>query len=412
MLRVNALLLLLTASAPAFGQSQPRYVASRDVVLAFGGRENVDRVEAWVTEDEGKAWVAADVERLDDGSVRYSAEHDGRFGFYLVLENGAGRSAGPPGSGDAPHISVIVDTAPPTLQIRRARTNSGSATPAIELRLTLIEENLGTGGLRLFHRAGRGNVWSDGGVLQVPARAGDAAEAVVSWMLPGGVAERLDLMLTCTDRAGNSVREEILGVRTSRTVAVDQKDVSEATRALASRPSVGTAATSAPSGTRDSATRANGDPARAEQMRTLAARFLTEGRMDLAAARFSDALAELPNDPQLLTEYGTALVRSNRLEDARQRFEAALATAPKNAAALEGLALVAMGQQRLTDARETLKRLLEIDGGAGRVWLRYGDVEYRMGNRTAAIEAWTKAAGTPDAQLQATVRERLKTLQR
>jgi hypothetical protein len=408
MLRVNALLLLLIASMPAFGQAQPRYVASRDVLLAFGGGENVDRVEGWVTEDDGKAWAPAEVERVGDGQVRYSALRDGRYGFYLLLENEAGRSAEPPLPGDKPHISVIVDTAPPTLQIRRAKAKSGAAPPAVELRLTLLEENLGPGGLRLFYRAGRSQGWTDGGALHVPARTADAAEAVVSWPTTAGIAERLDLMLTCTDRAGNAARDEILAVRT---VAADHRDSDDAPRSSASRPGRGEIATSAPSPLQETRSPATGDLARAEQMRALAARFLAEGRTDLASARFSDALAESPNDPQLLTEYGTALVRSNRLDDARQRFEAALSAAPKNTAALEGLALVAMGQQRLTDARENLKRLLEIDSGAGRVWLRYGDVEYRMGNRTAAIEAWTKAGGTTDAQLQATARDRLKTLQ-
>lgn len=398
---------LIFATPPAVGQGQPRCIASRDVVLAFGEADGVSRVEAWVTADDGQRWTPVDAAHVSNGALRYTAESDGRLGFYLVLENDAGRSAAPPEPGDSPHISVIVDTAPPTIQVRRWSVRSGADAALIDLRLTLIEENLGAGGLRLFYRTAAGEAWSDGGTLTVPQRPDNAAEALVSWPVPPNSADKLDLLLVGTDRAGNSAREELLGVRST------VRHAATPARLPTSQPTVATPAPSTQRNVREANSNSTGDLSRAEQMRTLASRFLAEGRMDLAAARFSDALAEAPNDPQLLTEYGAALVRSNRLDDARQRFESALAAAPKNTAALEGLALVALGQQRLPDARDSLRRALEIDGGAGRVWLRYGDVEYRMGNQTAAFDAWKKAgAATGDAQLQATVRERLKSLQR
>ena len=394
------------------GQTEPRYVGSRQVVLSFGSGQSIDRVQTWVSTADGRAWSPAACERVGDGAVSYLAESEGRYGFYLVLENQAGRSAEPPVAGVVPHIVVIVDTAPPTLQIRHAKAAGSGAEAGIDFRLTLIEENLGPSGLRLFYRAGPDESWIDGGPLLVPARSPDVAEARVYWPRPArvAVAERIDILLVCTDRAGNTAREEIRGVLTTAPSAAGNKSATQSPDMSAlDRPRSSDSALPAPA--ESSSTKA-GNISRAEEMRALAARFVSEGRYDLAAARFSDALAAGPNDPQVLTEFGAALVRSNRLEEARTRFESALSAAPRNTAALEGLALVALGQRRLPDARDNLKRALEIDRGAGRVWLRYGDVEYRLGNQAAAFDAWKTAGAIGDPQLQSTVRERLKSLQR
>ncbi|MBI5864198.1 MAG: tetratricopeptide repeat protein [Planctomycetes bacterium] len=153
---------------------------------------------------------------------------------------------------------------------------------------------------------------------------------------------------------------------------------------------------------------------RATQARAAAARFLAEGKFDLASARYEEALQAAPADAGLLAEVGSALFRANRLGDARKRFESSLQLDSRNTAAMEGMALVAAGEQRFTDARDQLRKLLDVDPKAGRIWLRYGDLEYRLGNRIEAFDAWDRvlAVSPMEPQIQASARDRLTTLRR
>lgn len=409
-------LVLCAACAPspatAFGQAAPRYVASREVILSVGGEaEAGDHIELWQQRSPAKSWEKAQFERRDAGSVLFKSELDGRFGIYFVLENDAGASGPPPSEETAPQISIICDTAPPTLQIRRAHALEDSGPREIELRMTVIEENLGPAGLSIFHRSDSSQSWKDGGTLKFAAAGEKLANLRVSWPVPDHLSGSADLMIVATDLAGNFSREEVKGVglgpargkagrRASAEPPAAPQDSSEPKKipiALSDPPLISEI-----------------DRQKVERLRNLASRYAHDDKYDLAGARFEEAIRTTPEDASLLSEFGTMLVRASRYDDARARFEEALRLAPRDFTAREGLALAAAGQRRYGDARDELRKLLADEPQTSRLWLRLGDLEYRLGNKSEAYDAWEKvlSAGNADISLTKTARERLKQLKR
>jgi tetratricopeptide (TPR) repeat protein len=140
------------------------------------------------------------------------------------------------------------------------------------------------------------------------------------------------------------------------------------------------------------------------RLRAAAAQFMAQRRYPLAAARLEDALALAPADPTVLAELGGALYWAGQYDQAASRYQAALALRPDHLAALDGLALVAVTQKRYPDARAHLQRLLQLTPDSPVLWLRYGDVEHRLGNNARALEAWRRLRSLP--QVDAATRQK------
>jgi Flp pilus assembly protein TadD len=385
---------------------EPILVNSRAVVLSFsvGGAGGIDDAQVWVRADRSVAWTEVESVRVGTSAVRFKTTHDGRYECYLSLRNSAGRSAPPPCEESEPHAIIVVDTAPPTLQIHRTYAiASDNLAPLLRLDVTLSEENLGAGGLRLFFRNTSGDEWRDGGVVT-------CGGGMIEWSPPRDVAEVIDVRLVATDLAGNRSMEEAQGVRTrSRAENPENHASTQPSIDVSAQIAAGMVPTSQPEDWMESgpppakietsdessaATRpsepAKVDP-RAAALRRQAARFLAEGRLELAGARLRDALELAPNDPDINSELGTVLFRTGRNAESVSRFQLALKIDPNHEAALEGLALTEFTQRRYSDARDQLRRLLQLRPENGEYWLRYGDVEHLLGNRRQATAAWEKA---------------------
>jgi tetratricopeptide (TPR) repeat protein len=149
-------------------------------------------------------------------------------------------------------------------------------------------------------------------------------------------------------------------------------------------------------------------------LRELAARYLREGRPALAEARLTDALHGAPGDQDVLVDLGTVLFQTQHYDDAGQQFQAALDAHPDNLAATQGLALVANAQRRYPEARQHLQHLLKRTPESGLTWLRYGDVEHRLGELDTALQAWRRVLEVEPAesQVRRMAEERLRTFGR
>ncbi len=392
----------------------PRYVATRELALDWLAAEGapVTTAELWVSTDGGRSWQAA--ASANAGSVlRYAAAGDGRYDFYIVLRNSAGSSSPPPAPGTRPLISAIVDTTPPLLQIHGLAEPEPSAGEgaAVALRATLIEENLSERPLRVFYRSGE--LWQDGG----PA-VWDGSKLV--WQPPPGAPAPIQLRVVASDLAGNQSAAEFNCPRppangpppeepSARAQPAPATVMPVVVPALARDPAdVVLAGAAAPAANQPPATAPAVAPDTAH-LRKLAARFINSGQYDLAAARLEEAASAGPPDAELLTELGGALYRGGRFEDARARFEEALAASPDHVGALEGLALVALTQKRYPLVREHLLHLQRLRPESGRLWLRSGDVEHRLGNLAAARAAWQRVleVSEADEDLRGSARLRL-----
>ena len=388
-----------------------RYVASHRVLLTFtpGNGSPVKDVELWITDDQSRTWHSEPASLVGDSTLCYTAPVDGIYGFYLILKNAAGSSSEPPSTGSKPHVRVIVDTIPPTLQVHGPATATMPAARAgqLALRVTLIDENLGDGGGRVFYRVANETKWTDGGVATV-------SDGQLLWQVPAGVAGPLDLRVASTDLAGNQATDELLGVAV------------EPARIEAEHPSPGSAAGEPPTtqpGPSAVVLPAAVEPVRVEpvpavtlaakpatnppaprqrqesltHLKRLGRRFMNEQRYGLATARLEDALELEPSDADLLVDLGSALYWSKRYDEAGGRFEAALKAFPNHTGAIDGLALVAATQKRYPQAREHLLHLLELQPQSASAWLHYGDIEHKLGNRQRAMEAWERATKLENA---------------
>lgn len=422
--RVSSLLPLALAFgvAPCLGGSV-RVVNSRSVALCFDAEgTSVDTAHVWTTTDDGQTWRECSGCVLCGGAVTVTADRDGRVGYWLVLENAAGRSAEPPQPGQPPQTTVLIDTQPPLLQLHGARViwDGGAATLAVHA--TLSEENLEPSAARLFVRGDAKTAWRDIGALHV--EAGRAALVLPTDF--AGVA-KIDVCVIVTDLAGNRSREMLTGVvipqkpkpATATALAAALGPVSQAAPPAASSvpadAPVGPPAWAAGAGKARAAAPPEtvlntAEMARLNQLRRVAADFAANGKWDLAAARYDEAAKLLPNDAETELNLGQSLLQLNKLEDATKHFNTVITQKPDNAAALEALALISATQHDYASARGRLKRLTELQPQAAPYWLRYGDVEYKLGNQRDAQAAWDKAlqlsAGDADGRQRALARIR------
>lgn len=396
-------ILLTLATAACAHAATPQYLGSRQITLACApaNETTITTAELWVSTDGGRSWSQVPDAWSDDQNLHYTAPADGEYDFFIILINDAGRSSPPPAPGTPPAAAAIVDTTPPLLQVHAAELVMTDETPTSALlQSTFIEENLADNTTRVFYRA-TGKPWIDGG----PATFG-ANE--FTWPLPDDLTApaELQLKIVATDLAGNRAASEpvLLTIPQPPATTTDQpatltdggRDNSPAreppTDAPIPNPLVPSNATNL------------------QHLRSLAAQFLTQGEYALAAARFEDALNLDPQNADLLVDLGSALYRVGQYDDARERFHNATNVAPNHTGAIEGLALVAATQKRYPQARQYLQRLLNLKPESGTSWLRYGDVEHRLGNTPQALQAWQRVLSVAelDAELVQRAQRRLE----
>jgi tetratricopeptide (TPR) repeat protein len=398
------------------------YVSARDLVVSGRARgSTLADAQLWGSSDGGQSWIRLAAQPQPDGSLAVSVPADGSWVFRAVRRAGPGQLP-PQGLADAHDALICVDTAPPTLQLHDGLVAREPGRPAqLRLSLTLLEENLADGGVRLFYRAGGERAWRDGGALA-------CSQGQADWTLPDEPPDVLDMRVVAIDRAGNRAADELCGVLTggkpsearedaevSLAAHVDLAPVSEHAAPEGRTAGLDTmmrpvedvlmAETSAfgDAPETNAVRRAAGGAVR--RLREQAQRHVEEGRLALALARLEDALREAPADPDLLSEAGGVLARAQRWSEAREHFRSALASDPEHVGALEGQALVAFSQREFEQAREHLLALLRLRGEA-RHRLRYGDTESQLGNTAAARHAWQGVID--DATADATLRERAK----
>lgn len=377
----------------------PRFVNTDQIVLGYQSDPGVpiEQVRVWISRDMRRSWQPVHKVLSTPGSVRFSAQGDGRYDVYMVLVNAAGRSAEDPTPGARSHGVILVDTTPPLLQVHRAepKTLAGSQRQ-LRFELTLVEEHLHEHGVRLFYRKSINADWRDGGAVLIDDGSG-------VWPIPADLDAPFEILLVTADRAGNRAMSEPFLVKPRSDVsqlALEEQIQAENIQSYASPKPVektSVASITAPF-----------EPERLARLRERVKERLDRGQLSDAEALLSVALTESPTQPELLSDLGSVLYRMERFGDAAERYEAALAVKPEYRSALEGLALVAQTERRYPEARTHLQQLLTLSEDSALTWLRFGDVENRLGNRSAARKAWERSMElTEDAVLRSRAQQRL-----
>jgi hypothetical protein len=108
---------------------RPRVVNSRIFELEYKvdsvGPSGIRRVELWGTIDGGRTWTSYGPPKQVKSPLVVGVQHDGLYGFRVVVENGAGVWSGRPRPGDPPDVWVAVDSTRPSVHIRDVRSGGG-----------------------------------------------------------------------------------------------------------------------------------------------------------------------------------------------------------------------------------------------------------------------------------------------
>lgn len=427
-----------------------RFVKQRQMLLTYAtrGSASVERVSVYVSTDGGRTWAPIEHEPAGAGTLRVKVEQEGRHDFFLVLENAAGASSPPPDSGTAPHVSVHVDSLPPTLQVHRAVIERGAeALWRARIELALIEEHLAKGGLRLFYRSQPNEGWSDAGagafedgilIVELPAALADELVDDRGDGLGSNRPARVAIRVVATDLAGNRAFDECeapVGEPPDRAAdtapAATTQPASDHTASddtarpgqpatahagpkafgsdslsadpSADSPPAAAAATGA-SGETDLLAAAPGTPLPlapdVQALREAARAFMDRGQNALAAARLAEALERAPEHPDLLVDLAQVKVSARDVDAAGELYERVLAGDPEHLAALEGLALVSARRRDYPRARGLLEQYLRLDPQSADMWLNYGDLLHRSGDPEAAQRAWQRVLKV-DADVEA-----------
>lgn len=367
-----------------------RVVGERRIALTIdSGGADVSVIYGWVSTDHGRNWkgVGHSTE-VKPPIFRFEAPEDGHYDFYFVLENAAGRSGSPPAAGAPPHASVLVDTREPIVQLHGAAREL--ALPRTwRFRASIIDDNLGPNGIRVFYRGAGSELWRDGG----PA---SYAGGSLLWTAGEDLPERFDMRVIATDRAGHRGMSDLSGIlvplRETRHVTTSQPaaELAADKSADAMLPKPVAAATPA--------TRPSAEPkaldAETARLVELATYFRERGQFDVATARLKSALARAPDNVDILSALGGDLASAQHWDEARAQYERAHELEPTNVDALEGLALVAVQERQYAKARDLLHTILGKQPESSATWLRLGDVQFRLGEKADAVTAWKRAAET------------------
>jgi Flp pilus assembly protein TadD len=124
------------------------------------------------------------------------------------------------------------------------------------------------------------------------------------------------------------------------------------------------------------------------------------GRLGEAVPLYRQAVALAPRDPQVWYELATALQTAGETAEARRALEQALRHDPGRPDAHNALAVELAGAGRLADAREHLRAALAVDERDARIWNNLGNVERGLGRADEASAAYRRAIaldpGYPD----------------
>src|SRR5262249_36484023 len=191
-----------------------QFINTRQVTLEYEvakfGPSGVSSVDVYITQDDGQSWQpfgtvqSMNVPSTPDAkgspaSIRRSltleVPGEGKYGFYLVVKSGVGRSKPPPQGGTRPQIRLEVDTTAPDADLSDVRPDPSGGN-AVLLQWQASDKNLPPRPVTLE--------WADrkDGQWQVIARD-LPANGHYTWQLATTVPGQVFLRLTVRDLANN-----------------------------------------------------------------------------------------------------------------------------------------------------------------------------------------------------------------
>jgi hypothetical protein len=185
---------------PAPAAERPRMVKSERFELEYDveevGRAGVAKVEVWGTKNNGRTWESYGIDADNRSPLTVKVDGEGRYGFRIVIESGAGLRGDPPRPGDTPDVWVGVDLTKPMVRITGTEVGVGLQAGDMVIRWEAHDNQLAERPISLAYSAKPGGPWA-------AIVTGIENSGRFVWRLDNNAPERVFLRITVRDEAGN-----------------------------------------------------------------------------------------------------------------------------------------------------------------------------------------------------------------
>jgi len=367
-----------TWCAPATAEPTAQQVRSNTFEVAYDTESAalpLDAVELWYTRDGGSTWslYARDEDR--HSPVVFQAEHEGLYGFFVVLVNSTGPSSARPGSSTPPHAVAFVDFTPPVLQLHPLAASSSSGQTVVQVRWTAIDSHFDARPIRLQYSGIGDETWQ--AVSQEPL----SNTGRFDWRVPDGLSGAARVRGIAVDRGGNQTQSDEQVIDLASAASTD---------ASAAGPKAGES--DLPLWPDD--TTVLGSPRAKLRVATLLAQAQAHqerGELVEGIARLREAVRLDPKATEAFVAMGSMLLRVGDPDRALSAFDIALQQSPRDRGALLGAALAYRDRHDYSGAAERLRTILRHRPDDAEIWMTLGDVAVFQGDELLARECYLRA---------------------
>ncbi|MDO4630644.1 MAG: hypothetical protein Q4C70_15800, partial [Planctomycetia bacterium] len=169
---------------------------SVDYDVSTVGSSGVGRVELWGTLDDGQTWTYMAEDKDCTSPVNLNLKSDGKYGFQILIFNGAGVGMERPQAGSAPQMEVVLDRINPRVQLYTIQLQAEFGD--LEITWGAEDLNLGTNPVLLSWSSSTEGPWR--AMTSVPLE--NTGRFV--WRIPDGVPGKVYIRLDVCDLSKNS----------------------------------------------------------------------------------------------------------------------------------------------------------------------------------------------------------------
>jgi hypothetical protein len=134
---------------------------------------SIEKVELWGTRDDGRTWVRLGVDEDRRSPCKVNVEHEGDYGFAVVVTAAGGAAGRTPHNGEPPEIRVGVDLTPPQVRLTTAEPDPEGRPAMLKINWQASDKHLGPQSVSLAYSSSPRGPWlplaigvpNDGGYL-------------------------------------------------------------------------------------------------------------------------------------------------------------------------------------------------------------------------------------------------------
>jgi hypothetical protein len=186
---------------PAIAAGEPvRMTKLRQFQLEYdveaAGTGQVAEVQLWGTEDGGTTWLKWGVHSDRQKPLEVQVDHDGMYGFRLVIVSSNGLASEIPQRGSPADLWVGVDGVAPQAEFKGVSYGTGARAAELEIQWTVSDQRLAERPMTLSFGPQREGPWTT-------IASGLAADGPYYWKMDPSLPPQVFLRLQCHDAAGN-----------------------------------------------------------------------------------------------------------------------------------------------------------------------------------------------------------------